>query len=170
MDFVDGFPRSRKGIVGIWVIVDRLTKSTQFTPIMSNRTTASLAQLYVREVVRLRGVSTSIVSDMDPLFTSKFWRNLQATLGTKLNLIIAYYPQINGPTERVNRILKNLLRAIILDFGGSCEQRLPLVEFTYNNKYQTSIGMALYEALYGRQCKSPNCLWESTDKILLDQK
>ena len=76
MDFIDGLPRSRKGNESIWVIVDRLTKSAHFIPVRSNRTAASLAQLYVKEVVRLHGVPSSIVSDRDPLFTSEFWRSL----------------------------------------------------------------------------------------------
>jgi len=72
MDFIDGLPRSRKGNEAIWVIVDRLTKSAHFIPVKSNRTAASLAQLYVKEVVRLHGVSSSIFSDGDPPFTSEF--------------------------------------------------------------------------------------------------
>jgi len=92
---------------------------------------------------------------------------LQVALGIELSLSTAYYLQTNGLTERVNRILEDLLRACILDFGGSWEQHFPLVEFTYNNSYQASIGMAPYEALYGRPCKSPNYWWESTDKLLL---
>lgn len=54
-----------------------------------------------------------------------------------------------------------------MDFGGAWEDHIPLVEFVYNNRYQASIGMAPYEALYERPCKSPSCLWESTDKIIL---
>jgi hypothetical protein len=55
--------------------------------------------------------------------------------------------------------LEDLLRACILDFGGSWEDHLPLVEFTYNNNYQTTVGMAPYEELYGRKCRTPLC-WE----------
>jgi len=64
--------RSRKGNKGIWVIVDWLTKRAHFILVTSNRAAATLAKLYVREVVRLHGVSTSIVSDRNPLFTSEF--------------------------------------------------------------------------------------------------
>jgi len=167
MDFIDGLPRSRKGNESIWVIVDRLTKSAHFIPVGSNKTAASLAQLYVKEIIRLHGIPSSIVSDRDPLFTSDFWRSLQDALGAELNLSTAYHPQTDGQTERVNRVLEDLLRACILDFGGSWEQHLPLVEFIYNNSYQASIGMAPYEALYGRLCKSPSCWWETTDKLLL---
>jgi len=156
MDFIDGLSRSRKGNEAIWVIVDRLTKRAHFISVKSNRTAASLAQLYVKEIIRLHGVPSSIVSDRDSLFTSEFWRSLQAALGTKLSLSTTYYPQTDGQTERVKRVLEDLLRACILDFGGLWEQHLSLVEYTYNNSYQASIGMAPYEALYGRPCKSPN--------------
>jgi len=72
MDFIDKLLRSRKGNEAIWVMVDRLTKSTRFIPIKSNRATSSLAQIYVWEVVQLHRVPISIVSDKDPLFTSDF--------------------------------------------------------------------------------------------------
>ena len=48
-----------------------------------------------------------------------------------------------------------MLRACILDFQGSWSKYLPLIEFAYNNSYQATIGMAPYEALYGRKCRSP---------------
>ena len=53
-----------------------------------------------------------------------------------------------------------MLRACILDFKGSWEEHLTLVQFTYNNGYQVSIQMAPYEALYGRPCRSPVCWTE----------
>ena len=72
MDFVDGLPRSRKGNTGIWVVVDRLTKSAHFIPVKSKRTAPWLASVYIREIVHLHGVPSSIVSDRDPIFTSEF--------------------------------------------------------------------------------------------------
>ena len=63
--------------------------------------------------------------------------------------------------------MENLLRACVLDFGGSWENHLPLVEFSYNNSYQASIKMAPFEALYGRPCKSPICWVESGDRLVL---
>ena len=139
MDFIDGLPRTRKGNDSIWVIVDRFTKTAHFIPVRSNRTAQSLAQIYFREIVRLHGVPLSIVSDRDTIFTSKFWEAFQVELGTKLNLSTAYHPQTDGQTERVNRILEDLLRACVLDFGGSWEDHLHLAEFSYNNSYQTSL-------------------------------
>ncbi|XP_073137147.1 uncharacterized protein [Henckelia pumila] len=76
-------------------------------------------------------------------------------LGTKLLFSTVFHPQTDGQSERVIQILEDLLRACVIDFHDSWESRLPLVEFSYNNSYQDTIGMAPYEALYGRQCRSP---------------
>ena len=139
MDFIDGLPRTRRGNERIWVIVDRLTKSAHFIPVKSTRTAFSLAELYMKEIVRLHGIPSSIVCDRDPLFTSRYWKAFQGTMGTKLNLSTAYHPQTDGQTERVNQILEDLLRACIIDFGGSWEDHLHLVEFTYNNSFQVKL-------------------------------
>ncbi|GJS60859.1 putative reverse transcriptase domain-containing protein [Tanacetum coccineum] len=48
-----------------------------------------------------------------------------------------------------------MLRACVMDFGGSWDTHLPLIEFSYNNSYHTSIKCAPFEALYGRKCRSP---------------
>ena len=100
MDFVVGLPRTPKGLDAIWVIVDRLTKSAHFIPIKIRYSLERLAGLYVSEIVRLHGVPSSIVSDRDPRFTSRFWESLHKALGTKLRLSSAYHPQIDGQTER----------------------------------------------------------------------
>lgn len=72
-------------------------------------------------------------------------------MGTKLNFSTAYHPQF----ERTIQTLEDMLRACVLDLGGSWESYLPLVEFAYNNSFQATIGMAPYETLYGRRCRSP---------------
>ena len=82
MDFVFSLPRTREGHDGIWVIVDRLTKSAHFLPVGKKYTLDKLAELYVNEIVRLHGVPESIVSNRDLRFASKFWGALQAALGT----------------------------------------------------------------------------------------
>jgi hypothetical protein len=155
MDFVVGFPRSVRGHDAIWVIVDRLTKSAHFLPVRTTYSLEQLAQIYVREIMRLHGIPVSIVSDRDPRFTSKFWISLQKAMGTKLTFSTAYHPQTDGQSERTIQILEDMLRACVLDLGGKWEDHLPLVEFAYNNSFQATIGMAPYEALYGRRCRSP---------------
>ena len=109
-------------------MVDRLTKCAHFIPVKSKRTIPCLASVYLQGIIRLHGVPPSIVSDRDPIFTSEFWRSLQEAVGTQLCLSTASHPQTDGQTKRVNRILEYLLRLCILDFGGTWEEHLPLVE------------------------------------------
>jgi len=80
-------------------------------------------------------------------------------MGTKLYLSLAFHPQLDGKSERTILTLEDMLRACALNKVGSWDHNLPLVEFAYDNSYHTSIGMALYEALYGRRCRTPVC-WE----------
>ena len=96
---------------------------------------SKLAEIYIREIVRLHGVPALIISNRDPWFTSRFWKKLQETLGTKLSFSTAFHPQIDGQSERMIQILKDMLRCGILEFQGSWEKYLPLVEFAYNNSF-----------------------------------
>jgi len=73
MDFVTHLPKSTRGYDATWVIVDRLMKCAHFLPINQKLSMDKLAELYVREVVRLHGVPASIVSDRDLRCTSRFW-------------------------------------------------------------------------------------------------
>ena len=104
------------GLDVIWIIVDRLTKFANFIPIKI-RSLERLAGLYVSEIVRLHGVPSSIVSDRDPRFTSRFWESLHKALGTKLRLSSAYNPYTNGQTEKTIESLEDLLRACVLEQG-----------------------------------------------------
>ena len=91
MDFVLGLPRTQSGKDAIWVILDRLTKSTHFLAIHSTYSIERLARLYIDEIVRLHGVPVSIVSDRDPRFTSRFWPKFQEALETKLRFSTAFH-------------------------------------------------------------------------------
>ena len=166
MDFVTGLPKSPQGYDAIWVIVDRLTKSAHFLPIRINYSMDRLAQVYLREIIRLHGVPETIVSDRDPRFQSRLWISLSQAMGTKLHPSTAAHPQTDGQSERTIQILEDMLRACVLDFGGNWEKYLPLAEFAYNNSYQATIGMPPFEALYGRRCRSPICWEEIGDRTL----
>ncbi|GJY52877.1 putative reverse transcriptase domain-containing protein [Tanacetum coccineum] len=119
--------------------------------------------------------------DMDGRFTSRCWQTVQKALGTRLDMSTAYHPQTDGQSERTIQTLEDMLRAYVIDFGGSWDVHLPLAEFSYNNSYHSSIRCAPFEALYGRKCRSP-VLWieigessligpelvqETTDKVVL---
>nr|GEW66359.1 reverse transcriptase domain-containing protein [Tanacetum cinerariifolium] len=139
MDLVIKFPRSSSGYDAICVIVDRLTKSAHFLPIREDYKTDKLARIYINEIVARYGVPVSIISDRDGQFASHLWQALQEALGIKLHMNKAYHLETNGQSERTIQTLKDMLRACVMDFGGSWDAHLPLVEFFYNNSYHTSI-------------------------------
>ncbi|GKD43515.1 putative reverse transcriptase domain-containing protein [Tanacetum coccineum] len=129
MDFITKLPKTAAGFDSIWVI----------------------------EIVARNGIPVSIISDRDSHFTSRVWQSLHKALGTQLNLSTAYHPQTDGQSERTIQTLEDMLRACVIDFGNGWDRHLPLVEFSYNNSYHTSIKAAPFEALYGRKCRSPVC-------------
>ncbi|GJZ19169.1 putative reverse transcriptase domain-containing protein [Tanacetum coccineum] len=127
MNFITKLPWSSSGHDAIWVIVDRLTKSAHFLAIREDYSMEKLARLYIDEIVARHGVPTSIISERDGRFTSRFWQTMQKVLGTHLDMSTAYHPHT------------------------SWNIHLPLAEFFYNNSYHSSIRCALFEALYGRK-------------------
>ncbi|KAH0987767.1 hypothetical protein GBA52_014944 [Prunus armeniaca] len=155
MDFVFKLPRTQNKHDGVWVIVDRLTKSAHFLPVRANYTLNKLAKIFIDEIVRLHGVPVSIISDRDPRFTSRFWARLNEAFGTQLRFSTAFHPQTDGQSERIIQTLEDMLRACALQFRGDWDEKLPLMEFAYNNSYQASIKMSPYDALYGKQCRTP---------------
>nr|GEW49216.1 putative reverse transcriptase domain-containing protein [Tanacetum cinerariifolium] len=168
MDFVTKLPKSSQGNDTIWVIVDRLTKSAIFTPIRETDPMSKLARIYLKEVITRHGIPVSIISYRDPRFASNFWRSLQNTLGTRLDMSIAYHPKTDGQSERTIQTLKDMLRACAIDFRKGWVNHFPLVEFLYSNSYHASIKVAPFEALYGRKCRSPVCWTEVGEAQILD--
>ncbi|GKA78181.1 putative reverse transcriptase domain-containing protein [Tanacetum coccineum] len=135
-----------------------------------------LMKLYMKEIVTRHGVPVSIIFDRDGRFTSLFWQALHKALGTRLDMSTAYHPETDGQSERTIQTLEDMLRACVLDFGKSWDRHLPLVEFSYNNSYHTSIKAAPFEALYGRKCRSPKSyanirrkpmIFQVGDKVML---
>ena len=139
MDFVTHLPWTPRRHDAVWVIVDRLTKSAHFLVVQMTFTLDEFCRLYIREIVGLHGVPVSIVSYIDPRFTTHFWKSFQKAMGTQLMMSTAFHPQTDGQSERTIQVLEDTLRACILDLKGSWEEYLPLVEFAYNNNYQASI-------------------------------
>nr|GFB78509.1 putative reverse transcriptase domain-containing protein [Tanacetum cinerariifolium] len=110
-----------------------LTKSAHFLPIREDYKAEKLARIYINEIVARHGVPVSIISDRDGRFASHLWQALQVVLGTKLHMSTAYHPETDGQSERTIQTLEDMLRACVMDFGGSWDTHLLLVEFSYNN-------------------------------------
>ncbi|GKC61036.1 putative reverse transcriptase domain-containing protein [Tanacetum coccineum] len=170
MDFVMGLPRTPSGYDSIWVIVDRLTKSAHFLLMKKTDSMEKLTHLYLKEIICRHEVPVSIISDIDSRFALGFWRSLQKALGTDVNMSTAYHLETDGQSERTIQTLEDMLRACVIDFGSSWDRHLPLVKFSYNNSYHSSIKAAPFVALYGRKCRSPICWSEVGDSQLTGQE
>nr|GEV99791.1 reverse transcriptase domain-containing protein [Tanacetum cinerariifolium] len=155
MDFITKLPKMSSGYDTVWVIIDRLTKSVHFLPIKENDPMERLTRLYMKEVVTRHEMPVSIICDRDGRFTSNFWRSFKKDLGTCLDMSTAYHLQTDGQSERTIQTLEDMLRACVIDFGNGWDRHLPLIEFSYNNSYHTSIKATPFEALYGQKCRSP---------------
>ena len=92
MDFVTHLPRTQQRHDAVWVIVDRLTKSTHFLALRMTFALEIFCRLYIREIVRLDGVLVSIVSDRDPRFMAHFWKSFQKAMGTRLTMSTTFHP------------------------------------------------------------------------------
>ena len=157
MDFIMGLPPSALKKNTIWVIVYRFTKWAHFLPIRDTYGVEKLSQLHVKGIVHLYGIPLGIVSDKDQRFQACFWKVLQKAFGTKLNFSSSYHPETDGQAKRMNQILEDMLRACVLEFQRKWEEDLLLVEFSYNNIYQSTLKMVPFEALYERKCRMPLC-------------
>ena len=103
----------------------------------------------MKEIVVKHRVPVAIVSNRDSRFNSRFWRSFQECVGTKLNMKTTYHPQTDRQRKRTIQILEDMLRVCAIDFKGSWDDHLPLIEFSYNNSFHAS------DTLYRKRCRSP---------------
>ncbi|KAL0545098.1 hypothetical protein IC582_020240 [Cucumis melo] len=156
MDFVDGLPKAG-GFEVIFVVVDRLHKYGHFLSPKHPDTAKTVAELFVKEIVRLHGFPTSIVSDRDNVFLNNFWKEMFRLAGTKLNRSSAYHPQSVGQTEVVDRGVENYLKRFCSERPKEWVKWLPWAEYRYNTTYQRALETMPFEAVYGRQPPSFIC-------------
>jgi hypothetical protein len=128
MDFIEGLPKLAEAN-NILVVVDRFSKYTHFIPLSHPFTAKQVAQVILDVIVRLHGMPTSMVSDMDKIFTSSFWKELFKLTNTTLLTSTAYHHQIDGQSERVNPCLKMFLRCSVHNTPRKWKSWLPLAEF-----------------------------------------
>ncbi|KAF1324825.1 reverse transcriptase, partial [Globisporangium splendens] len=154
MDFIFGLPRDTHGRNGILVLVDRFSKMVHLAPVSDKISAEKTAEVFVDVVFRLHGLPVEIVSDRDTRFTSKFWRALFGLLDTKLSMSTAAHPETDGQTERVNRVLEDVLRSYATSFKEWSEY-LPLAEFVLNNSTHVSTGHSPFYVNYGIHPRVP---------------
>ena len=149
LDFVTGLPSSQ-GYTTILVVVDRFSKASHFGALPTPHSAYKVATLFLDMVCKHHGFPRSLVSDRDPIFVSKFWRELFRLSGTKLRMSTAYHPQTDGQTEVLNRSLEQYLRAYVHTQPSNWYRFLSLAEWSYNTSLHSAIGMTPFEAVYGK--------------------
>ncbi|CAI7798633.1 unnamed protein product [Closterium sp. NIES-53] len=148
MDFVTGMPARPSGNDAVLVVVDRLTKMAHFAPCRTTITAEETERLFISTVVRLHGIPSAIISDRDPKFTSKFWKETWAQYGTKLQFSSTYHPQTNGQTERTNQTMEQLIRTNCPD-PARWEDSLAMLEFAFNNAPSSTTNHSPFFLNYG---------------------
>jgi hypothetical protein len=148
MDFIGLFPKV-DGYNYLWVIICRMTVMVHLIPINTKTTASELLWIYMRKVVRLHGLPSSIVSDRDSKFTSKWWKELHRLMGSKLLMSTAFHPQTDRVTKRANCSIGQMLRAAVKPNQRNWVEKAPMIEFTPNLSISVSTGFAPFELNHG---------------------
>ena len=146
IDFVKGLPQLEGKNC---VLVDRFTKFAHFIGLSHPFTAQEVAQIFLDQIISLHWVLRTIVLDRDKICSSLMWQELFKSLGVRLHMSTAYYPETDGQTERVNQCLKNYLCCLCLAHPCQWHKWLSLVQWWNNSCYHTSIKMSPFQALYG---------------------
>jgi hypothetical protein len=97
------------------VVVDKLTKVSHFIMLNTTHNEADVANIFMKEITRLHIIPKKIVSDKDPKFTSNFWNGLFKGLKKNMNFSTTYHPKFDGQTERVNRVIEDMVRMYVME-------------------------------------------------------
>lgn len=142
MDFITQLPKTPRGFDSVVVFVDKLSKQTHYIPCHTTTTAPQVARIFFDNVFRLHGMPTTIVSDRDTKFTSRFWKELSRLLDIHLAMSTACHPQTDGQSEKAVQTLKTMLRPFIDQRQTNWDLLLSAAEFAYNNAIHTSTGVS----------------------------
>jgi transposase InsO family protein len=148
MDFITQLPKS-EGNTSVWVIVDRFSKMAHFIPLTEPATAENLAKIFVREIWRLHGLPSDIVSDRDSRFTSNFWQGVLTRLGIRPRMSTSFRPQTDGQTEKVNQSVELYVRTFCNYDQDDWTDLLPMAEYAYNNSITQGTGLSPFYTNYG---------------------
>lgn len=149
LDFITHLPNSN-GKTVILVVIDRLSKQGHFIGLGSQFIALQVAEIFIREIVRIHGIPISLISYRDPVFMNQFWRELFRLQGKTLSMSSAYDPQIDGQTERLNRYLEDYLRSFTAEQPCHWFRYLPWAEWHYNTSWNSTIQTTHYDVVFGR--------------------
>lgn len=154
-DLITCLPSTETGYDAVVVFIDKLSKMTRIVPCKGTDGALELAQLFVDTVFRSHGLPKTLVSDRDPRFASELYREICRLLRVKQAMSSAYHPESDGQTERINRVIEEMLRHYANPRQDDWDKYLYGVEFAINNAYQESIGTTPFFLNYGQHPLTP---------------
>ena len=155
MELITQLPQTPRGSTAIVVFVDRLSKMAHFAACKGTMDSEGLARLLVDNVFRLHGAPREVISDRDPRLTSTFDREFYQLLGTGQHMSTTFYHQTDGQTERVNRVLEEMLRSYISPSLDDWDLHLSLCEFACKAPYHDTVKASPFELMYGSNPRIP---------------
>lgn len=155
MDFLGHLPETDRGNDTLLVMTDRFTRSIALAATKATVTAEETAELFLDRVVRHHGVPRRVISDRDPKFRAEHWTALMKRLGTTLCLSTASHPETNGITERANRSILGILRALCEEKRHNWDRMLAAVEISYNTARHRSTNTSPFELDHGRAMRLP---------------
>lgn len=174
VDFIKDLPKVENKTV-IIVVVDRLSKSCHLGALPINYNASMVANFFVKEIIRLHGYPSYIISDRDKVFLSRFWKELNKLCGTKLSFTSAYHPQSDGQTEVVNRGIEIYLRSLVHEDPKKWLKLLHWAELWFNTNFNAYLGQTPFKTLFGReaplipQYEAENSPVEAVEGIMQDR-
>ena len=148
VDLITGLPLV-DGYDAIIVYIDHYSKQVHVIPTTSEVDAEGVADIHYREIFRLHGIPTKIVSDRGPQFAARIMKALYNRLGITHALTTAYHPQSNGQTERANQEVERHLRLFTNSRQDDWVKYLPSAEFVLNSRRHSAHQMAPFEIMYG---------------------
>lgn len=159
MDFITDLPADSEGHTAIYVFVDKLTKMVRCVPCRSDMNAVRAAELFVDSICTKFGVPQVVISDRDPKFASAFFTHLMDEWGIDLRMSSAYHPQTDGQTERVNRVVEDMLRHYVASSDLTTWSKfLSMAEFAINNSVHASTGNTPFRLFSGYDPLTPASL------------
>ena len=157
-DFITCLPPTNEGHNALLVVVDRLTKMCRLIPCDFHCTAQDVAQLLLTHVFSIFGVPETLISDRDPRFTSQWFQAWCLQMGVKQCMSSPYHPQTDGQTERMNRVVEDMLRHFVNPRGSDWDQFIPAAQLAINNAFQESVKSTPFFLNFGRHPRVPESL------------